>query len=271
LKRIATITALLALFLGPSITLHAAESFSMAEIKKMAASQVNIEHLRKQKSPDWTAISQSYNALLPLVQETDTARQLDYQQEIAAAMKKCAGGDKVKVNQQTLAKGLQHIVVLKIHETLDRMSTSTDAAQRISAYFEGIRPTFTRRDKDYFDSRPTLEAAADKAIDALLKAGQTPALGARREFVDSIDRTYALSVLYEILAVEKLRDTDTATCEVKVKEAEIFYRIIQPRIQKARPQADETISRMLAGGYGQMNAALLEKTLNEGLKGITLR
>jgi hypothetical protein len=205
------------------------------------------------------------------VRQTDAAQQLNYQDEIAAALVKCAAGQRVKVYQQVLAKGLQHIVVLNIHSELDQIGKRADAPQRIAAYFDGIRPTFTRRDKDYFKARPTLEAAADKAIGALLKAGQAQALTARRELVDSIDRTYALSVLYEILAVEKLKDTDPAKCDVKVKEAEIFYRIIQPRIQKTHPQADATINRMLAGGFDQMNAALLEEKLNQGLTGITLR
>jgi hypothetical protein len=261
--------ALTALICSPGVTAQAAQS--IMEIKKMAGSQVTIERLRKQKTPDWDAIQKEYAVLLPLVRQTDAARQLSYQDEIADALVKCAAGQRVKVHQQVLAKGLQHIVVLNIHSELDQMGKTADAAQRIAAYFEGIRPTFTRRDKDYFDARPTLEAAADKAIGALRKAGQTPALTARRELVDSIDRTYALSVLYEILAVEKLRDTAPAKCAVKVKEAEIFYRIIQPRIQKTRPQADATIGRMLAGGFDQMNAALLEAKLNEGLTGITLR
>jgi hypothetical protein len=241
------------------------------KINEMARAQVTIERLRKQKTPDWPAIEQQYAILLPLVQQTDKTKNLNYQEEIAYALAQCSAGHQVKVNQQVLAKGLQHIVVLNIQDELAQAGSSESAAKRIAAYFEGIRPTFVRRDQDFFNARPTLEAGADNAIKTLLNSSQALPLTARRELIDIVDRTYALCVLYEIIKVEKLRDRDAQQCEVKVKEAEVFYRIIQPRIKRSNMRADQTIVRMLGGSYSGMDAGLLETKLNEGLNGITLR
>jgi hypothetical protein len=242
----------------------------LAQIKAMAAAQVRIERLRKQKKPDWQEITSQYEILAPLVKATDRNRNLNYDRDIRQALAQCAAGKKAKVNQQVLAKGLQHVVVLNIRDELKTLKRSPDAAKRIAAYFEGIRPTFTRRDKDFYGGRKTLEASAEAAITQLAHGKRAP-LTARRELADAIDRTYALCVLYEIQAVEHLRATNRAECEVKLKEAEIFYRIIQPRIARTSAAADARITGVLKADFDRMDAAFLEANLNKGLKGITLR
>jgi hypothetical protein len=242
----------------------------LAQIKAMAEAQVRIERLRKQKEPDWRDIASQYEILAPLVKATDQSRKLHYDRDIREALAQCAAGNKVKVNQQVLAKGLQHIVVLNIQDELKATKHSPDAGRRIAAYFEGIRPTFTRRDKDFYSGRKTLEASADVAITHLVEGKFAP-MTARRELMDAIDRTYGLCVLFEIQEVEHLRATNRAKCEVKLKEAEIFYRIIQPRIARTSSDADTRITGVLNADYDQMDAAFLESNLNKGLKGITLR
>ena len=251
--------------------LPALAEISLDHIREMAAAQVSIERMRKQKAPDWTKIKDKYEVLAPMVKQTDAQKSLAYDREIRAAIKKCAAGEKTKVNMQTLAKGLQHVVVLNIRDELSLLGESDGAGKRIAALFEGIRPTFTRRDKDFYKAEPTLEKAADRALGQIKKGGDKVSLTAPRELADIIDRTYGLCVLYEIIKVEKLRDTDTKSCEVKVKEADIFYRIIQDRIKKHDAKAHEVISGMLKAGYDRMDADLLETYLNQGLSGISLR
>jgi hypothetical protein len=242
----------------------------LAQIKAMAEAQVRIERLRKQKKTDWQEIASQYEILAPLVKTTDQNRNLHYDSDIRQALAQCAAGKKVKVNQQVLAKGLQRIVVMSIEDELKALKRSPDAGRRIAAYFEGIRPTFTRRDKDFYGGRKTLEASADAAI-AQLADGKLAPVTARRELMDAIDRTYGLCVLYEIQEVEHLRATNRAKCEVKLKEAEIFYRIIQPRIARTSADAHARITGVLNADFDQMDAAILEANLNKGLKGITLR
>ena len=245
--------------------------FDLNTLEDMAKAQVSIERLRKQTPTDWKKIKVKYDILAPLVIETDKNKGLEYDKESRAAMAACEAGEKVKVNQQVLAKGLQHVVVLNIHDALDQLGQSDTAGKQVSAMFEGIRPTFTRRDKDFYDSVPTLEKEADRSLAQISKAGTQVPWTAKKELRDIIDRTYGLCVLYEIIKVEKLRDSNPASCEVKVKEAEIFYRIIQPRIQKHNPAAHDVVNNMLAAGFDQMAAATIEAHLNQGLAGITLK
>lgn len=231
-----------------------------------ADAQVAIERLRKQKNPDWDEIRAKYELLLPLVKRSDAEWGTNYQQEIDQAFKHIKAGNDVKVHQQTLAKGLQHVVVLAIENELTRGGDK--AGERVAAYFEGIRPTFVRRDKDFYNAQPTLEAAADKAI-AQLQEHASPAV--KRELMDAIHRTYGLCTLYEIMMIERLRDKDPKSCAVKLQEAVVFYRIIAPRVEKHDPEAHKAITDMLGASYDAMSAATLEARINDGLSGITLR
>jgi predicted HicB family RNase H-like nuclease len=248
----------------------------LAGIEAYAKAEVTIERMRKQKEVNWDAIKAQYEIASAVVKNYDAKLQMRYDAEIREALDKCAAGQKVKVNQQIPAKGLQHITVLAIKDKLDAMGKSAPAerkvfAERIKAYFEGIRPTFVRRDKDFFGENKTLEAAADTNLERLAKAGSADYLTARRELEDVIARTYGLCVLYEIMGVEKYRDSDLAKCEVKKTEAVVFYRIIEPRIKKHRPKIDEVISNMLNGNYDTMNVKILEEALKTGLRLINLK
>ena len=242
----------------------------LAGIKAYAKAEVTIERLRKQEKPDWDAIKAQYEITSAIVKKYDAKLGMQYDAEIRQALSKCAAGEKIKVNQQFLAKGLQHVTVLAIKDELDAMD-KTVCVERIKAYFEGIRPTFVRRDKDFFDGNKTLQTAADAALEHLTKADLNEYLAVRREIEDVIARTYGLCVLYEIMGVEKYRDSDLAKCEVKKAEAVVFYRIIEPRIKKRSPKIAETISNILNGNYATMDSAVLEKNLNAGLTPITLK
>ena len=242
----------------------------LAGIEAYAKAEVTIERMRKQEEPDWDAIKAQYEITSAIVKKYDAKLGMQYDGQIRQALSKCAAGEKVKVNQQTLAKGLQHVTVLAIRDELDAMDKSV-SAKRIKAYFEGIRPSFVRRDKDFFGENKTLQTAADTALERLAKADSADYLTARREIEDVIARTYSLCVLFEIMEIEKYRDTDLAICEVKKTEAVVFYRIIEPRIKKRSPKIAEKISSMLNGNYATMDSAALEKNLKAGLVPISLR
>jgi hypothetical protein len=167
------------------------------------------------------------------------------------------------------------VTVLAIRQQLDLMAKASPAGkkastERILAYFDVIRPTLARRDKGFFEGKKTLEAAADVAIEQLSKADTGNFLAASRELEDCLARTYALSMLYEFEEIEKLRDSDPATCDVKRVEAGMFYRIIQERIEKRSPKTNEILLNTINGSYGAMNSQEVEKYLVTGL-GIKLR
>ncbi len=247
---------------------------------KVAAAQVTIERLRKAPIPDWKAIRTAYDLCRPLVVEVDHKHKLTYQEQIDKALNLCVLGEKVKVNQQTLAKGLQHAVVLKISDLMQQMGTDGAqgrkvAAHQITTLFEGIRPTFTRRDKDFYKNREILEKQVDKALADLVKtskSGGPDCFMAANLLKESINRTYALSLLFELLEIEKYRDTDLAKCDVKLAEAKIFYRIIEPVVKKSDRRGHRTITTCLKGmNYAAIDSGRVEEILNNSLSGGKIR
>lgn len=242
----------------------------LEDIKAYAKAVAMIGNLQRQTPVDWNAVRTNYDTVSPLVMTMDTDWKMSYDQEIREAIAQCAAGNNVDVHKQTIGKGLQHIAVLGITQELDTLGKSTSTGERIAAYFESIRATFVRRDKGFFEGQKTLEAAADQALQRLSAPNAADLLTARRELEDVMARTFALSVLYEVREWEKARDTDPDFCEVKRKEAEIYYRIIQPRINKRSAKADDIVTTILTGSSQHVNAVLLEEQLQTGL-GMKLR
>lgn len=262
---------------SPTATSTVPAPWASLDVGAFAEAEIKIEHLRKQSEVDWAAIRRELDLTLPVVQFMDRHKALSYDAEMASAFAKCQRGERPKVHQQAIAKGLQHVAVLGIQHELSLLSGADGAAKatgvkRIRALASGIRPTFVRRDKDYFDSQPTLAKGLDEALDGVRDAVQSkePPLAATTALTDSITRTYALSVLYEIEQVEKLRQKDLDACEVKRTEAVIFYRIIGESISKRQPRAHATILAMLQASPDQMNASMLKAELQKGLPRIDL-
>jgi hypothetical protein len=258
-----------------STSSRAPQAWDALDIAAFAAAEVKIEHLRKQSSVDWAAIRAAVDETMAVVKATDQRHGLRYAAEIPAALARCEKGEQPKVHQQVIAKGLQHVAVLGIAHELSLLAggKAADKAKlvdRIASFAKGIRPTFVRRDKDYFEGQPTLVTELDQAVSGLraaVKADQ-PVKAASQQLLDAITRTYALSVRYEIEQVEKLRLKDLPACEVKRAEAVIFYRIIRDRVTKQAPQAHGTIEKMLEAAPDQMSAAILTEQLAAGLPAI---
>ena len=255
-----------------SSSARSAQPWDELDIEVYAAAEVTIEHLRKQATVDWPAIRAEVAKTMAVVRATDERHGLTYATEIPAALTQCEKGEAPRVNQQVVAKGLQHVAVLGIAHELGLLERAGAAdrpqhAARVASFAKAIRPTFVRRDKDYFEGKPTLVAALDQAVSqvaAAAKAGQS-AKEPGQALRDVIDRTYALSLRYEIEQVEKLRLKDLKACEVKRAEAVIFYRIIAKRVSNQSPEAHGTIEAMLKAAPDQMNAAILKEQLKKGL------
>jgi hypothetical protein len=251
----------------------------IAKIRAFAGAQVKIEHLRRRMYPDWATIRNYYERASPIVMEIDRLCKTRYEKDIREALEKCLADEDPGVNQQVLAKGLQHVAVLALLGQLSVMATEDEGVRRSAAgcvteYFEGIRPTFQRRDKDYFKSVPTLEKAALQALERLRTAagqGQTEVLAARRALEHAIWRTYALSVLYEVEEIEKLIRTDRSRCEVKRMEAVIFYRILAPEVERRDREAHKVLSRMLLGSLEGMTTLTVLDCFEKGLPNVPLK
>jgi hypothetical protein len=205
-----------------------------------------------------------------LVRELDSKYKTHYTDEIAAALKNCAAGQEYEINNEIVGKSFQHVTVMAIQQQLDLMGKAGPEemkadAEKIEAYFEVIRPTFTRRDKGFFEGKKTLEAAADAAIEHLSKAGAGNFLTASRELEDVIARTYALSIVFEASEVQRLYETDQPLARRHQVEASMVYRIIQQRIEKRSAKTSEMILNMLKGNLNTINSPVIEKYLTIGL------
>lgn len=239
-------------------------------LKEFAKAQVAIERMRKKDAPDWKSIQQQYAVCSKLVKDVDKKNDTNYHAAITDAIAKCAHNERVKVNQQTLAKGLQHIAVMQIRDSMRSMAKADKRnrkriANDIAALFEGIRPTFVRRDRDYFNDQKQLEKEADLALAAFGAGAEADFITAAARLERIINKTYALCVLFEMQSIEKLRETNISMCEVKLAEALIFYRIIAPRIQKSDRNAHRTITAILKAEYSAVNSGFLLDALNRGL------
>ena len=252
----------------------------LSRVRAYAAAEVEIERLRKPPdgAVDWDAVRKQLAITLVVVREIDKAFNLDYEKGLVEALDKCVAGDRSACNQQLIAKGLQHVTVLAIRRELAAMALAAGAhreaaAKRAVAFFEGIRPTLVRRDKDFFPGRGELVPAADAGLRQVMAAsrlaGDTVAAG--RQFEQAIFRTYALSVLYEVQEIQRLRHSYRRKCEVKRIEGQMFYRIIRPRIKQQDALADETIRTILSADYDNMDPGALESALRRGLGRIPLR
>lgn len=248
-----------------------------AQARSFADAQIRIERLRKQTPTDWAAIRAEYAKTAAIVRRIDAATKTEYAKEIPAALTRCAAGDQAPVQQQIVAKGLQHVAVLAIRRALDEMASQPAKAKalagEVAAFVSGIEPTLVRRDKDYFGSSPQLAPAAKAAVEAVRAAASSPAAlpGARRQIEDVIARAYALSVLYEVQSVEALRSSDIPGCDKKRMEAQVFYRIIADRVRRKDPAADRALVQALAGPYASMSATVVEEQLRRGLPDVPLR
>jgi len=245
-------------------------SKNLAYLKEFAKAEVAIERMRKKSPPDWNAIKEQYRICSKLVKEVDEKNNTKYHGAITEAIEKCADNKHAKVNQQTLAKGLQHIVVMQIRDSIRSMATADLKTRKritneIAALFEGIRPTFIRRDTDYFNGDKPLETEADLALAALKAGTDADYITAATRLERIVNRTYALCVLFEMQSIETLRETDISKCDVKLAEAVIFYRVIAPRIKKADRKAHQTIAATLDAEYSAVNSELLLDALNRGL------
>ena len=245
-------------------------SKSQEYLKEFAKAEVAIERMRKKNPPDWKAIQEQYAVCSKLVKEVDQKNNTNYHTAITDAIAKCSHNESVKVNQQTLAKGLQHIVAMNIRDSIRSMAnadtkTRKSIANNISAAFEGIRPTFIRRDSDFFNDQKQLEKEADLALAALTSGIDADYITAATRLERIVNRTYALCVLFEMQSIEKLRETNISKCDVKLAEAIIFYRIIAPRIKKTDRKAHQTITAILNAEFSAVNSGLLLDALNRGL------
>lgn len=252
------------------------ERINAKMIKFFADAEIKIEHLRKKSPVDWKEIKKQYNATIPIVMIIDKLDNTNYKSEMDAAFDKCLKGEDVKVNQQIFAKGLQCVAVSGIRHKITKLGITKQRVREIkgiSLFIEGIRPTFIRRDQTVFGGKRTLEAEVEKILTEMNKNAEkgSPALFTDIQRLEKlITRVYALSVIFEIEGIEKYRASNKEKCDVKLKEAEIFYRIIEKQVKQRNPNADKIIKSIFKVDFNNMDSKVVRKALENSLPQIKL-
>lgn len=260
------------IFAGPQVEV-ADPDYDMKAIKTFTDAHVKAGGLMRQDNPNWKEIRALYESTMPVVRVVDAKNGTSYERELSTALENCESGNDFLANSQILGKGTQHVTYLAIIDEMDKMEQS-DAkkayAARVSAFFEGIRPTFQRRDRGYFPDDKTLETTADQALDLLAEGDSGSYVTARRSLESVMLRTFALSVYYEATGIEENVDTDPDLCRRKHMEAIMYYRIVEPTVEKRSRDADEVIDAMLQSEYSKISSSVILDNLQSGLRGIEL-
>ncbi|UCG12598.1 MAG: hypothetical protein JSU72_19280, partial [Deltaproteobacteria bacterium] len=77
-------------------------------------------------------------------------------------------------------------------------------------------------------------------------------------------------VLFEVSEIEKYLHRNLRKCDVKRKEAEIFFRIVRTQMLRRDPKASKALAAMLRGPYGGMSSKATKKYFLNGLPGVAL-
>lgn len=246
--------------------------YDNATIEAFIDAKAKGQGLSRQENPNWDEVVDEYDRAMPLVRVIDRKTGTRYEREIADALGKCAAGDNFVVNGQIVWKGMQHVTYLAIQNELDKMANGdADAyAKRVSMLFEGIRPTFQRRDRGYFPDAQTLEKAGDAALKALEDGDSAGFIAARRDLEAVMHRAFALSVFYEATGIAENHATDRQLAERKQMEAIMYYRIIEPVVMKRNPSGHQTISTMINASFDTVDPEVILSELQDGLGGAPL-
>ncbi len=251
---------------GPS----ASPDPELLRARRFGAAALAIERLRAGDPPDWLAIQARYEEASSLVQAQRQVDEPPLDDLLRAALARGVKGEDRAVAEQTVAKGLQLAALRALRAELGALGRSAAADQRgqarAAAYFEALRPTVQRRDRDYSQGRPVLEGEADAALEALAQsAGSPAALAARRRLFDLLDRVYALSLRYEFEEIEARRDREPAICAAKLEEARFFLEANRRRMRRSSAAALQGLEGLIGGGCARVDAALGRRLIQEAL------
>jgi hypothetical protein len=145
--------------------------------------------------------------------------------------------------------------------------------EQIKAAYQGLKYTVIRRSrwigrKEELDNQMTQLQA--KLLDAANKDDKAQFEGIKKTMDEILKKTYALSVLYEAMKLEKLRGIDPIGVKIKKTEALLFYNILTPQIQAKYPKVHEQMDTMLKGEIKHIRSETVKQLLEQALDGIKL-
>ncbi|OGS21924.1 MAG: hypothetical protein A2252_04095 [Elusimicrobia bacterium RIFOXYA2_FULL_39_19] len=254
-------------------------NLSVTQIKEKIKASDEISKLTK--TSDYAAMEKVYSKdLQVLVKSLDKDFALSMNTSITAALANAKANKEPASEVQVVLKTLTRVFYLALSKSLDSAEKTNDLntkmaeLQKAAAYNTAAGVPAQRRDKTVKPS-PKLEEALTNAFSALEKSAQA---GNKMEFmlqkkviIDTLNKSYALSVLFEAEELIKARNKDPEFVKVKVAEGITYYKILQGAVVKNSPKSDEIIMNMLAGPAANYDENVLRSELNKGLGDVKLK
>ena len=282
-------------FFGMHImNLHAAIPEDLTNTESVEAAVTaykTIGDLRKQSPIDADAIAQNYaGALQNLTKEVDEANNLGLDRDVLEAINEIKLGHEPALAAQVVDKTLQRvfyqIIWNRISMIRDEFEIASSAAltsllDNAEAAFQAISGTVAREIQVLSADRQTLITGANPGLDTVVNSAFARVRTAvskgnaaedasviaveRYEIRLSLTQAYYNAVLREIAGVMEHRDSDAEETRKEQKEAEIFYRVIEPLIVRGNPAGNAFIKSRLIGNAADIRADEIVSEMSKGL------
>ncbi len=282
-------------FFGMQImNLHAAIPEDLTNTESVEAAVTaykTIGDLRKQSPIDADAIAQNYTgALQNLTKEVDEANNLGLDRDVLEAINELKLGHEPALAAQVIDKTLQRVFyqviwnrITMIRDEFESASSAvlTSLLDNAEAAFQAISGTVAREIQVLSADRQTLITGANPGLDTVVNsafarvrtavskgnvAEDAGVIAVERYGIRlSLAQAYYIAVLREIAGVIEHRDSDAEETRKEQKEAEIFYRVIEPLIVRGNPAGNAFIKSRLTGNAADIRADEIVSELSKGL------
>ncbi|HHT9113230.1 MAG TPA: carboxypeptidase regulatory-like domain-containing protein [Candidatus Wunengus sp. YC65] len=249
--------------------------------------------LRKEETIDGDAIEAAYEGeLQDLVQEMDTENSLTLDSDITDAIEDIKNSNEPKLAAQVIDKTLQRVFYLAVLENIThaRDDFEEDDTSELSQYwdqayaaYQALVGTADRENKVLTSDRTNIDTGnnpnlEDQIIVAFIRGQKALekkdseedeiTLGIQRQVIRlSLVRAFYIAVLREVGELLENRDSDAEEALVELKEAEVYYRIVEEFVSRDNPTGNETVKSQLTGELSNVVADTIVSELSKGFIG----
>ncbi len=288
-----TISSILTSYEDELATFEFVKTNDTEAIDSAVASFKTIGTLRREDPINADDIAAEYEgALQTLTQQMDTEFGFGLDSDILGAIEDIRNDNEPKLAAQVIDKTGQRVFFLtildRITEVRDDFSDKTTEELGVKwdeayAAFQAISGTAGRDNKVLTEDRLSIETGENPHLDNqiveafirgkedLNKENETEdkiSIGLQRQVIRlSIARAFYIGVLREVEGIISNRDSDLEDAQIKQKEGEVFYSIIETFVSRDNPDGDVIIKAQLTGSVSDVVADTIVSEMSKGFIG----
>ncbi len=262
-------------------------------IDDAVASFNTIGTLRREDPINADKISSEYEgALQTLTQQMDTEFGFGLDSDILAAIGDIKSDNEPKLAAQVIDKTIQRVFfitvldrITEVKDDFDDETTKELGLKWDEAYaaYQAIAGTAGRDNKVLTKDRSSIETGTNPNLKAKIKAAfingkdalnkedaaeDEISIGLQRQVIRlSLARAFYIGVLREVEGIISNRDSDVEDAQIKQKEGEVFYRIIDVFVSRDNPAGNDTIKAQLTGDVADVVADTIVSEMSKGFIG----